>query len=265
MIKIYTFSHKRPDFLDMQIKSFKKNLTEDFEFIVFNNATFDIERDNYLTIHKFCKDNKIQCIDIEKDNSLIDRLQLLENVPLFNSDKIYGNAVIACAYPLCYVWKHFFSRMDDKICIIDSDMLVVDKINFSENLDNYDLMHVAQSTGPHGEVYYMWNGLVLMNLKNLPNKTSLNWWCGNCEGFPVDVGGHTFYYLKEHKDKLKIKELQVHYVGEDPTCDFSPANYEYLGFDDMRFIWHYRGLSWLFVPGDYHDKKLNWLKNKFGF
>ena len=36
-IKIYTFSHNRPDFIELQYNSIKKHVKDDFEFIVFNN------------------------------------------------------------------------------------------------------------------------------------------------------------------------------------------------------------------------------------
>ena len=37
MIKIYTYSHNRPDFIEPQYNSLKKHIQDDFEFIVFNN------------------------------------------------------------------------------------------------------------------------------------------------------------------------------------------------------------------------------------
>ena len=37
MIKIYTYSHNRPDFIEPQFNSIKKHVKDDFEFIVFNN------------------------------------------------------------------------------------------------------------------------------------------------------------------------------------------------------------------------------------
>ena len=74
MLKIYTFAHKRPDFLEIQLKSFQKNLEDDFEFIVFNNAIFDINKSDYNNINTWCKDNNIQCIDIENNKILSSKL-----------------------------------------------------------------------------------------------------------------------------------------------------------------------------------------------
>ena len=37
MIKIYTYSHNRPDLIEPQYDSLKKHVKDNFEFIVFNN------------------------------------------------------------------------------------------------------------------------------------------------------------------------------------------------------------------------------------
>jgi hypothetical protein len=263
MIKIYTFAHKRPDFIELQLQSFRNKLKNDFEFIIFNNAHFDLNRKIYDEIHSICKSNNLQCFDIQNDAELVLRLQPLENVNLFNDDGTYTNSVIACAYPLCWAWEKYISKIDSKICIIDSDMFFIGEVNLDDELDKYDIMYMPQSRGRSGEVEYMWNGLIFMNLAAMPNKQSLNWWCGSCEGFSVDVGGHTFYYLREYGDKLKLFEFWIHYTGEDPECSFSPANYEKLSIGDRKIILHYRGGSnWDQKQPSYHIQKTIWLKKQ---
>ena len=37
MIKVYTYSHNRPDLIEPQYDSLKKHIKDDFEYIVFNN------------------------------------------------------------------------------------------------------------------------------------------------------------------------------------------------------------------------------------
>ena len=38
MIHIFTYAHKRPDFIELQYDSIKKCLRCEYEYIVFNNA-----------------------------------------------------------------------------------------------------------------------------------------------------------------------------------------------------------------------------------
>ena len=266
MVKIYTFSHKRPDFLELQLKSFHKNIEDDFEFIVFNNAIFDHDKKNYIDIQGFCKTNNIKCIDIEKDEILINEIYNYQNnngpEKVFNNENLYTNSGIACAYPLCFAWKHYISKTDDLVCIIDSDMFFIDKENIGKLLNEFDLLFVAQSRiGENIKIEYMWNGISYLNLSTLPQKETLNWWCGECEGVSGDVGAHTHYYLSENQNLIKIKHLSIMSVKYDDSCDFTPANYEYIGVGENKNILHYRsGSNWDQKSDDYHHKKTIWLK-----
>jgi hypothetical protein len=263
MIKIYTCAHKRPDFLALQLKSFKKNLSDEFEFIVFNNASFDPNKQHYLSINKWCDDNNIQHIDITNDEDLTNAIANNHQEKVFDNNGEYANSVIACAYPICWAWKQIISKTDDLICIIDSDMFFIDKENISQMLNKYDIVHMPQSRGENSEVRYMWNGILYMNLNKMPDKSSLNWWCGYVEGQPVDVGGQTHYYLKQYKKQLKLLEFKLHYVQDDPSCNFHPSNYEYFASNEEKILLHYRGGSnWDNKTPDYHTRKTTWLKHK---
>lgn len=263
MIKLYTVAHKTPEFLQLQLDSFKKHLSGGFEFVVFNNATFDVAGTNHHDIATFGDANSIHTIDVLHDTELVRRLKRSHGEDVFNNDGLYTNTPVACAYSLCWAWEHVISRTTDRICIIDSDMFFVRDENPTEALNASDLIYVEHSRGPGGEVYYMWNGLVYMNLDTIPEKDSIDWWCGSCEGHPVDVGGQTFYWLRRHKSQLRVKMLKVQHVQEDPECNFSPANYEFLSMGDANTVLHFRGGSGWHLPGhDYTAKKTSWLRSK---
>lgn len=260
MINIYTFAHKRPDFIELQLKSFKKHLADDFNFIVFNNASFDLDKKNYNEIHNICRNNGLTCIDMKVDKPLVKSLESYDNERIFDNNGVYFNAVVACAYPLCYAWRNLISENKGLACIIDSDMFYIKNENISEKLSKYDLLFLSQSSG---HVKYMWNGILYMNLDAMENKKELNWWCGRIEGQPLDVGGHTYHYLNKYSKNLKIKHFGQEHIKEDSECDFFPPNYEYIGVDGSKSILHYRGGSnWDAKTPDYHDKKTKWLIRK---
>jgi len=263
MIKIYTFSHKRPDFIELQNKSFMKNVKCDYEFIIFNNANFDIDKRQYNEIKNICKNNNLQCIDIEKDLDLIVELERLESMPIFHGDKTYVNANIACAYPLCWAWENIISKSNDMVCFIDSDMFLIEEENMIDICNKYNLCYVPQYRGENNKIYYMWNGLIFINIKNIPDKENFNLWCGRCDGIPVDVGGQTHYYLQNYKSQLNILEIGYQNIWEDPACNFSPANYDILSLEGRKSVLHYRsGSNWNNMPQDYHSKKSAWLNEK---
>lgn len=260
MIHLYTFAHKRPDFIEMQIKSFSKNIEDGFKFTVFNNAVFNQDKLFYNEINKICKNNNIECIDVKVDENLIKRVQSYNDSLVFNKNNIYSNANIACAYPLCYAWENFISKNNGLISIIDSDMFIINKINFNNLLKNNNMYFILQG---RGHVSYMWNGIFFCNLDTLINPQELDWWAGKVEDQPTDVGGRTYFYLKKYGDKLNIKHLSSLHVKQDPECDFSPVNYEIIGTQENRFILHYRGGSnWDNKSKDYHEKKTKFFKKK---
>ena len=76
MIKVYTYSHNRPDLIEPQYDSLKKHIKDDFEYIVFNNerqggdpgSGYDPER--ITEINSVCNRLGIQCIRVELDPDL---------------------------------------------------------------------------------------------------------------------------------------------------------------------------------------------------
>lgn len=63
-IKIYTFSHKSPGFLKIQYDSMQKFIKDvEFEFVVFNNATFDNDSETLAShIQSICDDLSVNSI-----------------------------------------------------------------------------------------------------------------------------------------------------------------------------------------------------------
>lgn len=271
VITFYTLSHKRYDFLEMQLKSFKKHISEPFKFIVVNNANFDKDRNkigsNYWQINNWCKNNNIEVIDTIRDEELIAKIKTYDGENVLNNEGIYTNSVIACAYPMCFLWKYYISKRNDKICIIDSDMFFIAKEDTESLLNKYDMVYMPQSRGETSEnikIEYFWNGLFYANLAKMPEKELLDWWCGHIYGNPVDVGGRGFFYLQKYKSQLKILELKLHYIKEDPNCGFENANYEFFEAENGRTLLHHRGGSnWCLSEPDYLKKKTAWIKKTY--
>lgn len=259
MIKIFTISHKRPDFLELQLKSFNKHIKA-FEFIVFNNATFDLNKKHYNEIHEWCNKNNIKCIDVIKDTELINNIKKTDSgANIFKHDGTYADAGYACTFSLEFAWKNYISKLSEKICIIDSDMFFIKNFEFAPDLE---LSYIPQSRD--NSVLYMWNGIVFADLNKLPEKESISWWVGYVNNVPVDVGGQSHFYLTKHKKNLKIIEMAPHHITYDEECSnfgFNPPNYEYIAFNGEYIILHHRGGSnWHGSSQDYIAKKFAWLK-----
>jgi hypothetical protein len=213
MIKIYTYAHKRPDFIAIQFDSISKYLKDDYEYVVFNNA---IDDENLSSqIEKECQKINIKCIKVQlqediNNQNFIDgsEIQFINN----NGNYKYANPNVACSYPLIWSFKNIISKDDNEniIVIIDSDMFFSRDISIKDLMTGYDIAFIPQYR--NNDVHYMWNGFVIIDgSKN--NLNEINWFCGRVNGQPVDVGGQTHFYLKNNP-QLKIMYLEFWNLNE---------------------------------------------------
>jgi hypothetical protein len=275
MLKIFTYTSNRAEHIDLQMKSFQKYLQEEFTFTVFNNATFgydarvDYNREK-IQIDETCRRLGISVIDIQKDPGLIAELQSITSWgPLFSTRGQYSNANFAHAYALCWTWKHIISKERGPVAILDSDVFLIQPIKLTDLLYQHDISNVLEGkTHPDGRCFrYLWPAIVLLNMAKLPEPETMNWFCGQIEGVPVDVGGHTHHYLQAHPE-LDLHVISKRHFWIVDSLDFSPADYEefYLnGLDNEAPVLHYRsGSNWNNQTKEYHQKKTEWLKGRIG-
>ena len=108
----------------------------------------------------------------------------------------------------------------------------------------------------------MHDALVLADMSRLPDANEINWWGSLVNGIATDIGGQTFFYLKNHPD-LKVTHITPGYCQDDPTLDFHPSEYEVFSINDKPVALHYfRGSNWNYRPDEYHEKKTAWLKRR---
>ena len=263
-IVIYTLAHKRPDFIAYQYDSLVKNLTDNFEYIVFNNAKITNDHDLSKQITNICSNRNIKCIEIEKDDELIaeyDFQNAHRNFKVFVRGR-YQTANVACAYPLVWAQKYFLNNNTNHVCVLDSDMFLLKQESFVKHLEIKDFMFIPYNTQ---HIHFPWNAIFLIN-KNCPNKQQINWWCGEYEGIPVDVGGLSAKYLKDNPS-LKIGHIRSSYIQDDEKLTFHPSDYELLSLTDQQYysILHYRsGSNWNNRSAEYHENKTKWLQEILG-
>ena len=265
MIKIFTFVSNRPDFIDLQMESFRKNLKEAFEFVVFNNAKLSGDP-AYTAINDRCRAVGATSIDIERDPELVDVCQKQEfTCSVFNPSGVYSIANVAHAYALCWAWKNVISKEKGAIAIFDSDVFLIQPVKLTDTLYPHQMVNVPDGrTHSDGRVFhYMWPTFVLADMARLPDPETLNWWCGRIDGVPVDVGGQTYRYFQAHPDLdvVPVRRLHSGYLDES-ACPVHPANYDEFYLED-GIVLHYRsGSNWNLMPADYHAQKTGWLKKR---
>ncbi len=199
-VLIISHHHAQPFFVEIQAKTFKKFIRDEYEFVIFNDGkTPEIAEE----IDRLCKENNIRCIRI--DQSLHDRPYMTR----FPGED-YNHPCVRCANVVQYSLDVLGFDYGGPVVVMDSDMFPVKPISFREYLQDYDLVGVPQSRPCGSEkavVHYIWNGLVMFNMPNLPERSSMNFNCGLVEGYSVDVGGHMHYYLLKHKGDVRLGSI----------------------------------------------------------
>ena len=208
---IFTYSYNRPDFIEIQYKTFKKFLLDDYEFIVFNDATNPAMKQE---IRDMCKTCHIQCIDIPQEihshlNSII--------APNVLAAERNCNVV---QYSLDLLgFKH-----DDILVLLDSDLFLINYFSIRKFLAGYDIAsflrkcsdsprHNCKKIHPnHPTIEYLWIGLIFLDMRTLPNKEIFNVHrepvlLDNHKLINLDSGGYTYYYLRENP-QVAIKRIQ---------------------------------------------------------
>ena len=174
-VLIMTQAYNQPDFIEMQVKGFRKFLVDDYEFVVFNDAKIPTLANE---IAMTCKNLGIRCIPIPQQ---------------IHTSQAAGDRHSDC---IKYSLDRIGFAHEGIVCIIDSDMFLIKPFSISKFLNEFDIAAVDQFREPN--IHYLWPGLVFINMKTIPNKQNINWKGGKINGIPVDTGGQTYHYVKNN-------------------------------------------------------------------
>lgn len=188
-VLIITYSYNRPDFIEWQYKTFEKFLLDDYEFVVFNDAR-DVEIKN--EIEAICSQYNIACIRVPQNHQ--------------------GNSPGARhQYAINYSLTTIGFSYEGIVCIFDGDMFLVKKFSIIDFMKNVDIAALPQCRA--NNVFYLFPGLVFMNMCTLPNKKTMNWSGGYVNGSAVDTGGQMHHYLINNPNIRLHKMNQLYFAG----------------------------------------------------
>lgn len=262
MIRIFSSTCSRPDMIELQLRSFRRYLWDDFELTVFNNALLDRRRDaEYQSISDECRRLGVKHVSVERDLELAAYCQRLENYPIFTGinavSGVYWGPNSAAQYADNWIWKHFISKEPGAIMLIHPDVFLVRPILLEDMLEKHDLWYIPQTRPGAGE--YMHDAVVVANMQRLPEPEKINWCAGKINGVAVDGGGQTHFYLKSHE--LDFGYINIDYPVLPGRDAFPPPDYEMFRFGAEPEFLHYRTASnWNHMSDSYHREKTAWLK-----
>jgi hypothetical protein len=208
VISFFTIVHKRPDFIKLQYDSIVKNVIGEFEYIVFNNAVDDSANAKMYSeqIHQACNELNIKCIDVQKDQELVENY--FNFYEALKDPFTYKTIQHAHAYSIMWILRKYFTT-EEKVCLLDSDIFFIDKINLEEELGDKDVICIPQYRN-HCDTYYMWTAFAVFNLKKAPVLRYMDWRDGAINGVPCDSGGMQHFFFKENKlNSIPIQQYSI--------------------------------------------------------
>jgi hypothetical protein len=213
-VLIFTYAYNRPEFIEWQYHTFKKFVQDDYEFVVFNDATTYILNKK---IREKCTQFGLRCIQIPQD--IHDNSAILH--PEANGPSARN----------CNVVKYSLDNLgfyhDDIVVLVDSDLFLIKPFSFKEYLSGYQIggryrtcaeLHDCMKDHPALPYIhtYLWIGLVFIDIPHLPNVHHLNFNSGRINGVFYDTGGGSATYLKNNPT-VKVKDFEV-YKLENLIC-----------------------------------------------
>ncbi len=275
-VLLYTYAYNRPDFIEIQHKTFKKFLKDEYEFVVFNDAnTLEMVQ----KIAQTCKKLGIECIRIPQE---IHDQPYLKRWP----GESYHHPAVRNCNVVQYSLDQYGFNHDDILVLLDSDVFLIKEFDIRNFMHGYDIAGLGQSKAKNKR--YLWIGLVFLNMPKLPNKRELNFNCGKVDGVSVDAGGHSYYYLQKypqvmtnffggiHVTHLKCDRCQKnkvmlckHNTQKLKKCGFVDHEIQFIqtGIHNAEFFLnnsflHYRGgTNWDCKSSEYHRIKTHLLNN----
>jgi hypothetical protein len=181
-MKIYSIHYNKPEYIELQKKSFDKFIKFDYEFIVVNNAS-----DSFLIGSISNKASELGIRTIECNNNIIG----MSSTSHQNSFKYIINDI----------------NDGDVIMIVDHDLFIFNNLN-EDYYKDYDMTILPQTKGV---IEYPWPGLIIFN--KVKNKSQISFESGSIENEPCDTGGRMYYYIKENN--LNIKRVNESYFDVD--------------------------------------------------
>ncbi len=202
--KVSVFAHYfgQPEFIKYQYLFLKKNLVDDFEFVVFEDAPNHTISEQ---IRKECDQYGISYVHIPR--SVFDSPKL----PIRNSYVSPKSPSFQCSLATQYIYDHYIIPSKNICLLLDNDIFLLSPISIEQFLGNYSFGYVRQQKKVTGKpVHYMLPNFVIFNPKIMPKKETLNFNMGVILGSQTDSGGYTYFYLRE---QLRLgKQIPFYYL-----------------------------------------------------
>jgi len=230
-LKIFTSVINQPEFAKLQAQTFKEFVDCEYEFHLVDDS-------------------------INLSNEFIEICDKYNIIYHRKEEKITPHdPMMGCAFATQWTYDNLIRKCsNDIVLFLDSDMFLLEKFNIVDYMKDKTLLGCYQR---RGHVEYLWNGILIFNMpKVLSLKGNLDFSAGIIDGEFCDVGGGTYYFLKENNISIADISIDQTYNGYYKT--FEVENME--GLMEEKFL-HFRGGALWDGKVDVYERKLQILNH----
>lgn len=224
-VRIVTTHFNRVDFIEYQYASIKKFVHDKYEFIVINDALDRPDQKNFFNgniraeISNTCAKNGIKCVEFP--DILHFNRKRINPKWCMTSSSVYSARV---ADTIQYGLNNFGFNHKGIYVILDGDMVFINHISFKDILKKYNANIIAVPQKRENYQYF-WNGIVVLDIPNLPHISEIDFNCGVPPSYSVegDTGALTTVYLNKYIKSLRWHMIEDQYISMGKTLIYSPS------------------------------------------
>lgn len=213
-----TFHYNEPGLLEWQIRAMQKFIEDDFELIVFNDAS---SSEIASAIKKICEKYQVICVRYEQEWHDLQPI----------NDKIYGYLAnrdiddcigirswfeggrglpgLRHSHVIKYALDNFGYQHDDLVVIFDGDMFPIRPVSIRALQEDYDVVGLYKFS-PKRDFGYMWVPFISLNMPVLPNKSDMTFDFDIINNCLSDTGSTFMGYLRNNPQLIVKKYVSFH-------------------------------------------------------
>lgn len=204
-VRFLTFHYDKPEFIDIQYKTFKKFMLDDYELIVFNDAKDPaIEK----SIQETCDKYGIQCIRFNQEwheeaplNYKI--AEWLKDPKIFNPHTFISpnprdigkQPSVRHCHVIKYAMENFGYNHDDIVGLVDGDAFPIRPLSVRSLLSDCDIAGIRKNYYP---IEYLWVVFMVFDMRSFPNKKDLIFDLAVVDNMIHDTGSNLYHFLLDN-------------------------------------------------------------------
>jgi len=230
--KVNVFAHYfgQPEFIKYQHLFFKKNLLDEYEFVVFEDSHNPAVSKE---IQKECIKYDIKYVHIPR--SVFEQPKL----PITDSYVDKRAPSFQCAVATQYIYDNYVMSSENICLILDNDIFLLSPFSIEKFLGNYAFSYAKEEKKDDSHsIFYALPNFIIFNPSIMPEKKRIDFNMGPIQKILTDSGGYTYYYLKDFSSLgLEMPKYYLHSTNSDFKDRFG---YQYpLLFNSSEWSTHY--------------------------